>query len=166
MDWHKATPLYCQYIVIMCLLWSPIDIKSVVYNATCCPIHTQHVAYNTLLWCIEYSPVNPTLRRYKEHTCWTVHYNVSLTEYKVYPIKDAWGVLLLWFVMIIVFVGFMSLYPHTTKLVERGGRYTGFTFSICLSICPFVCRWHGFQSVTQVTMSLSKWPPGCHNGFF
>ena len=68
--------------------------------------------------------------------------------------------------------------------------YTGITLSVCLSVFPSVCRWHGFRSVTQVcygiliwnficmllvamgrsllifSMSLSKWPYGGHLGFF
>ena len=66
--------------------------------------------------------------------------------------------------------------------------YTGITLSVCLSVCPSVCRQHGFRSVTLVwfgisisyacclspwaetywfwAMSLSKWAPGRHLGFF
>ena len=66
-----------------------------------------------------------------------------------------------------------------------------FTLSVCLSVCPSVCRRHGFRSITEVCFgisisilyaycfgcgqkpidfqrcrSLSTWTPGCHLGFF
>ena len=63
-----------------------------------------------------------------------------------------------------------------------GGILESPSSSVCLSVCPSVCRRHGFRSVTQVcfgisiwnficmslvlAMSLSKWSPGGHLGFF
>ena len=59
-----------------------------------------------------------------------------------------------------------SLYPRPTKL-ERG--YTGFIIPppnevgggvywihlVCLSVCPSVCRRHGFRSISQVCFGIS-----------
>ena len=42
---------------------------------------------------------------------------------------------------------------------EVGGGYTGFTLSVCpsvcLSVCPSVCRRHGFRSISQVCFGIS-----------
>ena len=50
----------------------------------------------------------------------------------------------------------MLLYPRPTKLE---GGYTGFTLSVRpsvrLSICPSVCRRHGFRSISQVSFGIS-----------
>ena len=45
-----------------------------------------------------------------------------------------------------------SLYPRPTKLE---GGYTGFTLSVRLSVCPSVCRRHGFRSISQVCFRIS-----------
>ena len=45
-----------------------------------------------------------------------------------------------------------SLYPRPTKLE---GGYTGFTLSVRLSVCPSVCRRHGFRSISQVCFGIS-----------
>ena len=45
-----------------------------------------------------------------------------------------------------------SLYPSPTKL-EVG--YTGFTLSVRPSVCPSVCRRHGFRSISQVCFGIS-----------
>ena len=34
-------------------------------------------------------------------------------------------------------------------------RYTGFTLSVRLSVCPSVCRRHGFRSISQVCFGIS-----------
>ena len=44
------------------------------------------------------------------------------------------------------------LYPRPTKLE---GGYTGFTLSVRLSVCPSVCRRHGFRSISQVCFGIS-----------
>ena len=44
------------------------------------------------------------------------------------------------------------LYPRPTKLE---GGYTGFTLSVRLSVCPSVCRRHGFRSISQVCVGIS-----------
>ena len=44
------------------------------------------------------------------------------------------------------------LYPCPTKLE---GGYTGFTLSVRLSVCPSVCRRHGFLSIGQVCFGIS-----------
>ena len=44
---------------------------------------------------------------------------------------------------------------HWPQPNEFGGGYTAITFSICLSICPSICRRHGFWSVTQVCFEVS-----------
>ena len=44
------------------------------------------------------------------------------------------------------------LYPRPTKLE---GGYTGFTLSVRLSVCPSVCRQHGFRSISQVCFGIS-----------
>ena len=38
---------------------------------------------------------------------------------------------------------------------EVGGGYTGFTLSVHPSVCPSVCRRHGFQSISQVSFGIS-----------
>ena len=38
---------------------------------------------------------------------------------------------------------------------EVGGGYTGFTLSVRLSVCPSVCRRHGFRSISQVCFGIS-----------
>ena len=38
---------------------------------------------------------------------------------------------------------------------EVGGGYTGFTLSVRLSVCPSVCRRHGFRSISQVCFRIS-----------
>ena len=70
--------------------------------------------------------------------------------------------------------------------IEVVGGYTGFTSSVCQSVHPSVCRRHGLRSISQIccgisisnfihmlivaywfsVMSLPKWPPGGHLGFF
>ena len=70
--------------------------------------------------------------------------------------------------------------------IEVVGGYTGFTSSVCQSVHPSVCRQHGLRSISQIccgisisnfihmlivaywfsVMSLPKWPPGGHLGFF
>ena len=49
-------------------------------------------------------------------------------------------------------VFFYLLYPRPTKLE---GGYTGFTLSVRLSVCPSVCRRHGFRSISQVCFGIS-----------
>ena len=49
-------------------------------------------------------------------------------------------------------VNIMLLYPRPTKLE---GGYTGFTLSVRLSVCPSVCRRHGFRSISQVCFGIS-----------
>ena len=44
-----------------------------------------------------------------------------------------------------------DFYYYTPPNEVGGGGYTGFT----LSICPSICRWHGFRSVTQVCLEIS-----------
>ena len=46
----------------------------------------------------------------------------------------------------------LYLYPRPTKLE---GGYTGFTFSVRLSVRPSVCRRHGFRSISQVCFGIS-----------
>ena len=50
----------------------------------------------------------------------------------------------------------LLLYPRPTKLE---GGYTGFTLSVRpsvrLSVCPSVCRRHGFRSISQVCFRIS-----------
>ena len=46
----------------------------------------------------------------------------------------------------------LYLYPRPTKLE---GGYTGFTLSVRLSVCPSVCRRHGFRSISQVCFGIS-----------
>ena len=48
----------------------------------------------------------------------------------------------------------LYLYPRPTKLE---GGYTGFTLSVRLSVCPSVCRRHGFRSISQVCFGISIW---------
>ena len=46
----------------------------------------------------------------------------------------------------------MLLCPRPTKLE---GGYTGFTLSVRPSVCPSVCRRHGFRSISQVCFGIS-----------
>ena len=49
---------------------------------------------------------------------------------------------------------FVLLYLHSTKLVEVYWNHL-VRLSVCLSVRPSVCRWHGFRSVTQVFFGIS-----------
>ena len=51
-----------------------------------------------------------------------------------------------------MFLCWKLLYPCLNKV---GGGYTGFTLSVFLSVCPSVCRRHGFRSVTQICFGIS-----------
>ena len=40
-------------------------------------------------------------------------------------------------------------------LNKVGAGHTGFTLSVRPSVCPSVCRWHGFRSISQVCFGVS-----------
>ena len=62
--------------------------------------------------------------------------------------------------------GYFSCICYTPA--QRSWRGVYWIHLVRPSVCPSVCRRHGFRSISQVcwAMSLSKWPPGGHIGFF
>ena len=59
---------------------------------------------------------------------------------------------LLSFFVLLLCDSFAFLYPRPTKLE---GGHTGFTLSVSLSVCPSVCRRHGFRSISQVCFGIA-----------
>ena len=83
-------------------------------------------------------------------------FNIKMSSYwyRKFHCEDKTGVRLSYLFNWISYNGKMTslLYPRPTKLE---GGYTGFTLSVRLSVCPSVCRRHGFRSISQVCFGIS-----------
>ena len=94
--------------------------------------------------------------------CWNVQ-----TNYWLNILKCLFDSCLKMYFVKLVRVFFITIYgrhKHGKTITipppnEVGGGYTGFTLSVrpsvCLSVCPSVCRRHGFRSISQVCFGIS-----------